>query len=199
VLKNNGDIDDQVYDWNNLNGGNGWETSLGQNQILQQIQNTGPSGNQRKDTREERRRSQGGPGAPVPPSPALVRHGSKQLKVPAALTPGGGNSSGQVTPMSAAAQVGVPVNSPQSRLSQQHPYANLAAGGYDYSRPDGEDSYVGQEAYGRTSAIVPSVAAAPPALSQVRAQGDDIGVTNDTFEPEQRGFSIWKFLTCRQC
>jgi casein kinase 1 len=198
VLKNNGDIDDQIYDWNLLNAGSGWESSLGQNQILHQIQNTG-TGTPRKDT-QERVRSPGGPGTPVPPSPALVRHGSKQLKIPAALTPGGGNASGPVTPMSAAAQVGVPVNTPQRRLSQQHPYANLAAGGYDYNRPDGNDSYVGQEAYGRTSAMVSSVGAAPPALSQVRARADDIGVVHDDPEdPEPHGFSIWRLLTCRRC
>lgn len=178
-------------------GGKGWETSLGQTAILQQIQNTG-GGTPRKDTKDERR----APGAPVPPSPALVRHGSKQQKVPAALTPGGVNTSGQVTPLSAAAQVNVPVN---QRTNQQHPYANLAAGGYEY-RPDGDDSYVGQEAYGRTSAMVSSVGAAPPAVSQVRARAGDIGVANEEgleglpgdSEP-QNGFSFFKLITCRNC
>jgi casein kinase 1 len=104
--------------------------------------------------------------------------------------------------MSAAAQVGVPVNTSQRRLSQQHPYANLAAGGYDYNRPDGDDSHVGQEAYGRTSAMISSVGAAPPALSHARA--DDIGVMHDVIhddleDPEPRGFSIWRLLTCRRC
>ena len=28
VMKNNGDVDDDVYDWNLLNGGKGWEASL---------------------------------------------------------------------------------------------------------------------------------------------------------------------------
>lgn len=178
-------------------GGKGWETSLGHTAILQQIQNTG-GGTPRKDTKEERRRSQAG--APVPPSPALVRHGSKQLNIPAALTPGG--PSGQVTPLSAAAQVNVPVN--QRGASQQHPYANLAAGGYEY-RPEGDDSYVGQEAYGRTSAMVSSVGAAAPAISQVRARAGDIGVANEgapdgLADSERRGgFSFFKFMTCRNC
>jgi hypothetical protein len=28
VLKNNGDVEDGVYDWNLLNGGKGWEVSM---------------------------------------------------------------------------------------------------------------------------------------------------------------------------
>ena len=31
VMKNNGDVDDDVYDWNLLNGGKGWEASLVRN------------------------------------------------------------------------------------------------------------------------------------------------------------------------
>ena len=30
-MKNNGDVDDDVYDWNLLNGGKGWEASLVRN------------------------------------------------------------------------------------------------------------------------------------------------------------------------
>ncbi|OBZ75449.1 Casein kinase I 1 [Grifola frondosa] len=115
VMKNNNDVDDGVYDWNLLNGGKGWELSLGQNQILAQIQNAGPTTpavqqDRRREAerqgRDDRRRvSQGGP--VVPPSPALVRNGSKQ-RHPAALIPGG-VVPGQTTPLSAAAQINVPV------------------------------------------------------------------------------------------
>lgn len=28
VMKNNGDVDDQRYDWNELNGGRGWESQI---------------------------------------------------------------------------------------------------------------------------------------------------------------------------
>ncbi|GBE82252.1 Casein kinase I homolog 1 [Sparassis crispa] len=215
VMKNNNDVDDGVYDWNLLNSGKGWEASLGQNQILAQIQNTGPGNvgqDRRRDierqAREERRRASqaGGPGV-VPPSPALVRHGSKQRPIPAALTPGGGNTPGQVTPQSAAAHVDIAVGSMQRRVSQQpsaqqHPYANV--GHEVYGRDQAMDEYSAnqQQAYGRASPMVSSVGAAPPALSNVRAHGGEIGVANGgdflgQQEPAPPKNMLWKILTCR--
>jgi casein kinase 1 len=134
---------------------------------------------------ERRRQSQGG--QVVPPSPALVRHGSKQRKIPAALTPGG-NTPGAVTPHSAAAQVNVPVG-------RHHPYA---AGGYDY----GEENY-NQQQYGRASPMVSSVGAAPPAVSNVRARGGDVGVSQSNGEYQQETDdappknTLLRILTCR--
>jgi len=197
VMKNNNDIDDGVFDWNLLNGGKGWEASVGQSQILSQIQNTGLNSPRQHRDSERRRVSQMGPGGVIPPSPALVRHGSKQRKIPAALSPGSGNTPGQVTPLSAAAQINVPVMTPLPGRNSQvgaHPYAN-APGGYEYG---GNESYRGQQ-YGRASPMVPSVGAAPPAVSQVRARGD-LGVPADDFhgqggEPSKS--SLWKILTCR--
>lgn len=143
---------------------------------MSQIQNAGlvPNDRTRREHRDsERRRSQ-----VVPPSPALVRHGSKQRKIPAALTPGGGT--GQVTPHSAAAQVGVPVG------SGRHPYAN---NGYDYPQDEGYNSY------GRAS---PMVSAAPPAVSNVRAQGGNGGVAGDYGrEEEAPKLTLFRILTCR--
>ncbi|KAK7020502.1 kinase-like protein [Favolaschia claudopus] len=200
VMKNNNDLDDGIFDWNLLNGGKGWEASVGQNQILQQIQSTGLAPHDRRreprtgaDT-DRRRASQGG--QIVPPSPALVRHGSKTRKVPNALTPGGGTSPGQLTPHSAAAQVNVPVG---ARNTPQHPYAN-AAGGYDYSR-DPNDEY-GQQQYGRASPMVSSVGAAPPAISNVRARGGDVGVSrggdyNGQEEEPPQPNTLIRILTCR--
>ncbi|THH27253.1 hypothetical protein EUX98_g6940 [Antrodiella citrinella] len=217
VMKNNGDLDDGVYDWNLINGGKGWEVSLGQNQILAQIQNTNPANpgqpDRRRDTERERRRASqvvGPNGAVVPPSPAIVRNNSKQpgRAIPTALTPGGGNTPGQVTPLSAAAEMNVPIGTPNRRMSQQqgasHPYAN---GGYDsYGRPDrtvtDEYSATNQAQYGRSSPMVSSVGAAPPAVSNVRAVGGEVGVANggdyhgQQEEPRPK-VTFWQILTCR--
>ncbi|KAI0664839.1 CK1/CK1/CK1-G protein kinase [Cubamyces menziesii] len=206
VLKNNGDVEDGVYDWNLLNGGRGWEASLGQNQILAQIQNAPATPAQQYDRRrdldrqgrDDRRRVSQGGGPVIPPSPALVRSGSKQ-RHPGNLTPGGG----QATPVSAAAQVDVPAAT-QRRMSQQasasHPYASA---GYDtYGRERVDDYSASQQPYGRASPMVSSVGAAPPALSNVRAVGGEVGAANGgefhgQQEPEQPKSTLWKILTCR--
>lgn len=128
----------------------------------------------RENRDSQRRRSQ-----VVPPSPALVRHGSKQRKVPAALTPGG--NTGVTTPHSAAAQVGVPVG------SGRHPYAN----GYDYPQ---QDDYATNQ-YGRASPMLSGTA--PPAVSNIRA-GGNVGVAGDYgAQEEQPKLTLWRILTCR--
>lgn len=190
-------------------------TTKGQNQILAQLQSAGFSNphERRRDAErhrdsDRRRMSQQAP--IIPPSPALVRHGSKQRKIPAALTPGAGNSSGQLTPHSTAAQVNVPVGTPQHRASMlnhhnQHPYANAVPGGYDYGRDLGEDPYLAhQQQYGRVSPMVSSVGAAPPAISNVRARAGDIGISRvggyqqaqEDEEPKPKN-SLIRILTCR--
>ena len=246
VMKNNGDVEDGVYDWNLLNGlfcsSLARETSLtllprwerlgsergqwlssavffwavliaswlqGQNQILAQIQNTPANAahDRRKEAaREDRRRASqaGGAGAVLPPSPAVVRTTSKQQprQIPAALTPGG--TPGQSTPMSAAAQVNVQIDTPNRRSQQlgpQHPYASAA---YDsYGRNDQVDEYSAtQQQYGRASPMVSSVGAAPPAVSPVRAMGGEHGVANGGDYHGQAGEerpknTLWQILTCR--
>ncbi|KAI1795903.1 CK1/CK1/CK1-G protein kinase [Ganoderma leucocontextum] len=202
VLKNNGDVEDGIYDWNLLNGGRGWEASMGGgNQILAQIQNT-PATPQQYDSRraeraarDDRRRASQAGNPVIPPSPALVRAGSKS-RHPMALSPAlGGNPN-----MSAEAQVNVPVAGP--RLSQQqqgvsHPYANTA---YDtYGR---EEYSATQQPYGRASPMVSNTGAAPPALSNVRAMGGEVGVANGgDFHGQQEAEPpkniLWKILTCR--
>ncbi|KAF8637389.1 hypothetical protein AX17_002885 [Amanita inopinata Kibby_2008] len=190
ILKNNGDVEDGVYDWNLLNGGRGWEASTGQNQSSQ-AQNTAPATDRRRDVRDDRRRSQAAAGGNVvPPSPALVRHGSKQRKIPSALTPAGGSLPGQATPQSGVAQVNVPVAG--QRISSHHPYAN--AGAFDTQ----EDTYVPPQ-YGRVSPMVQSAGAAPPAISNVKAagvsQGADYHGQDDLDVPPKP--SLWRILTCR--
>lgn len=156
------------------------------------MQNAGVN-ERRREHRDDRRRSQGG--NVVPPSPALVRHGSKQRKVPTALTPGNGNTPGQVTPHSAAAQVNVPIGTPQLRSSTQHPYASA---GYDYT----DDTYQQQQQYGRASPMVSSVGAAPPAISNIRARGGDVGVSqggeyHQDVDDSPPKLSLIRILTCR--
>ena len=171
--------------------------------MLAQIQNAGlntPNAQRRDDRHRDsqRRQSQAGGGVVIPPSPALVRHGSKQRKIPSALTPGGGNTPGQVTPLSAAAQINVPITTPLGRNnSGQHPYANVNPGTYDYG---GDETFRGQQQYGHASPMVPSVGAAPPTVSQVRARGD-VGTSHgDDFQQAegdaQPRSGLWKILTC---
>jgi casein kinase 1 len=187
VIKSNGDMDDGVFDWNSLNGGKGWEASAGPTQILSQMQTAGlTSPDRRRENKDDRRRASQ-VGNVVPPSPALVRHGSKR-KTPNNLGPGGTNTPGQLTPHSAAAQVNVPVGSQQR--GSPHPYAT---GGYEYS---GEE-----QQYGRTSPMV-STSAAPPALSNVRARGGDVGVSRGEYdgqdvEDSPPKMTLLKILTCR--
>lgn len=110
------------------------------------------------------------------------------------LTPIGSNTPGLITPLSAAAQVNVPVSAHRNSHGQnpQHPYA---AGGYEYPRAGetGEDVY-NQQQYGRASPMMAS--AAPPAVSQVRARAGDVGMshTQDGEPPQQS--ALWRFLSC---
>lgn len=212
VMKNNNDLDDGIFDWNLLNGGKGWEASQGQSQVLAQIQNAAvtPAPQDRRKDMERRRdtdwRRTSQTGGVNPPSPALVRHGSKR-RVPNALTPGAGNApGGTATPLSAAAQINVPISTPQNRSNnvgvQQHPYANAATGEYGWDA--GEEPYGSQAAYGRASPMVSTVGAAPPAISTVRAHGNEAGVSRgedyrqqQDDDPPQPKSSIWRILTCR--
>jgi len=140
----------------------------------------------------------------VAPSPALVRYGSKQRKVSAALAPGVTSTPGHITPLSAAAHVNVSVPTANQRNSQnlgpQHPYA---AGGYEYTRDGHEDVYGGgQQQYGRVSPMISSIGIAPPAVSSARARPAEIGVTNnrdigqDGDLPRPKN-TLMNILTCR--
>jgi len=164
--------------------------------MLARVQNENAYADRRKE-RDDRRRSQAQPGNVVPPSPALVRHGSKQRKVPAVLTPG------QLTPHSAQAQAHIPIGTNQrGSAQQQHPYATAGIGaGYEYAQQ--QEQYKAQQQqqqqYGRASPMVSSVGAAPAAISNVRARGGDIGVSQDyqAQEEPQPKSSFLRILTCR--
>ena len=143
----------------------------------------------KKDTREDRRRSQG---PVIPPSPALVRHGSKSRKIPPTLIPG---ANGQQTPQSGAAQVNIPVGQPQR---SSHPYVNGGYEGYDVANAN-----FNNQQYPRASPMLPSAGTIPPAVSQVRAQASQTGVAHgsnyrgqDLDEPPRKS-TLLKILTCR--
>ena len=182
----------------------------GQAQVLAQMQNAGLTGaphDRRKDVERRRdadwRRSSQAGGV-NPPSPALVRHGSKR-RVPNALVPGTGTTPGAGTPLSAAAQINVPISTPQNRSNlvsaPQHPYANATTGDYAW---DANDEQYGSQTYGRASPMVSTVGAAPPAISNVRAHGNEAGISRgedyrqqQDDDPPQPKPSVWRFLTCR--
>lgn len=178
VIRNNGDIEDDIFDWNLLHDGKGWEASVSQHQPQMppaRVPQDAGYGDRRKE-RDERRRSQVQGSNVVPPSPALVRHGSKQRKIPAVLTPG---------PLAA--------QPPQAHIHNranngQHPYA---VGGYEYAR----DPY--SQNYGLVSPMVSA-----PAVSNVhvRAMGE-AGVSQEyngqDLGDEPNKPSFLRILTCR--
>jgi len=196
VMKNNGDIDDQVYDWNLLNGiplhfacccrrmlngwftgGRGWESAMGQNnQTLQQVQNAQPP----------RRPDVPGQSTPVPPSPALVRHGSKKGQSPGISLPPNNNQGGpgQLTPVSGVAQVNVSIT-PIRQPTQQN--------GYDF----GDESYIGNQTYDRASPMVSTIQNTPGPLTANHPGGLQNGGISEQDETEPPKFSIWKILTCK--
>lgn len=149
-----------------------------------------------KRHREDRRRSQAQMGM-VPPSPALVRNGSRHgAKVPAALTPG------QLTPHSAQAQVHIPVISNQRSPGIAHPYAAAGIGvGHEYSQHQEhfKNSALAQpQPYGRQSPMVPSFAGQSPALRGVRVAENTGGIGQDyqQADPPPKPFLL-RILTCR--
>jgi casein kinase 1 len=191
VMRNNGDVDDGVCDWNLLHDGKGWEASLNQHQSQIPVPQDGGYGDRRKE-RDDRRRSQAqGPSNVVPPSPALVRNGSKQRKIPTVLTPG----------LTAhPAQAHIPIGA-SHRANGQHPYAIAGIGpGYEYAQQN--DQYkTQQQAYGRVSPMVSTVGVAPAAVSNVRVMGGETGVSQD-YNGQELGEeptkpSFLRILTCR--
>lgn len=121
----------------------------------------------------------------------------KNHQVPQMLSPVGTNTPGQVTPLSAAAQVNVPVAAMHRNghsPSSQHPYA---AGGFEYPRGDATEDAYNQQPYGRASPMMST--AAPPAISPVRARAGDVGMSHDRTaqggEPPQQS-ALWRILTC---
>ena len=150
---------------------------MGQNnQTLQQVQNTQPT--RRPDVPAQ--------STPVPPSPALVRHGSKKGQSPLTpLTPNNNHSSsGQLTPLSGVAQVNVSIT--PNRLPGQQ-------GSYDI----GEESYIANQTYDRASPMVSTIQNQPSPLVANRPNGLQNGGISEQDESEPPKFSLWKILTCK--
>ena len=200
VMKNNGYVDDQVYDWNLLNGipscfvcclrhmlngwftgGRGWESAPGQyNQTLQQVQNT------LQNTQPTRKLDIPTQTSPVPPSPALVRHRSREGQPPGTLLLPNNSQGGpgHFTPLSGVAQINVSIT-PNRQPGQR--------GSYDY----GEDSYLADRAYDRASPMVSTIQNVPAPLSANRPGGLQNGGISEQDENEPPKFSLWKVLTCK--
>jgi casein kinase 1 len=158
-------------------GGRGWESSVGQsNQTLQQVQNTQPT----------RRTDVPVPSGPVPPSPALVRHGSKKGKSPGPLlVPPPSNNQGvpgMLTPLSGVNQVNV-------SISPNRPQQN----GHDFR----EESYVGNQTYDRASPMVSTIQNAPVLLTANHPPGSQNAGISDQEENEAPKFNLWKILMCK--
>ena len=156
-------------------GGKGWESAVGQNnQTLQQAQNT------------TRRPDGPAQASPVPPSPALVRHGSKKGQPPG--TPLMQNNSqigpGQLTPLSGIAQVNVSI-APNRAPGQQNSY------------DIGDESYIGNQTYDRASPMVSTIQNPPTPLVANRPGGLQNGGISEQDENEPPKFSLWRILTCK--
>ena len=154
----------------------GWEFAMGQNnQTLQQVQNTQPP----------RRPGVPAQSTPVPPSPALVRHGSKKGQSPGnlLLPDNSQEGPGQLTPLSGVAQINVSIT--PNRPGQQN--------GYDF----GEESYVGNQTYDRASPMVSTIQNPPAPLTANHQNGLQNGGISEQDENEPPKFSLWKILTCK--
>ncbi|TIA92676.1 hypothetical protein E3P99_00527 [Wallemia hederae] len=134
VLKNSGQVEDGVYDWMMINNGKGWEAGHSSSHRDHHHRHR-----ERERERADYRRSQaaaaaaaaaggngqnGNTGAGVlPPSPALVRHGSKRGR-----NTGNLNTSSQMLAPSSPSNGQHPPNSrrqsQQNQLNTSHPYAS---------------------------------------------------------------------------
>lgn len=160
--------------------------------MLARIQNEQNDAERRKD-RGVKRRSQVQQGM-VPPSPALVRHGSKHgVRLP-----------GQLTPHSAQAQVNISIGNNQRAAGITHPYAAAGIGvGHEYSQHHEQfknPALVQQQPqpYGRQSPMVPSFAGQIPAMHSVRVAENMGGIGQDyqLTDPPPRS-TFFRILTCR--
>jgi len=142
VLKNSGEAEDGVYDWMMLNNGKGWEASSVRSttNLLPNVQQPygedrrhRSSGIQRDRERERAERHHqrvsqqaSATGGIVPPSPALVRHGSKQGRKSSGIPANAGSAA-------AVAGVSPPTGAGAKRQSSAsqglHPYATGAGAG----------------------------------------------------------------------
>ncbi|TIB13783.1 hypothetical protein E3P77_01134 [Wallemia ichthyophaga] len=157
VLKNSGQVEDGVYDWMLINNGKGWEAAQSSAHRDHHHRHR-----ERERERADYRRSQaaaaaaaaaGGngqsgntAGGVLPPSPALVRHGSKRGR-----NTGNLNTSSQMLTPASPANGQQPPNSrrqsQQNQMNNQHPYASTT--GAVMSPSDAGDGNAGSPSPGR--------------------------------------------------
>ena len=160
--------------------------------MLARIQNEQNHADKRRD-RDERRRS-----GMVPPSPALVRHGSRHgAKLPPALIPG------QLTPHSTQAQLNISIGNNQRSAGITHPYAAVGTGvGHEYSQHHEQFKHSPlmqqqPQPYGRQSPMVHNFAGQPQAIRSVRVENPGgIGQDYQQADPPPKP-SLLRVLTCR--
>jgi casein kinase 1 len=158
-------------------GGRGWESAAClYNQTLHQVQNGQLA--RRTDVPTQT--------SPVPPSPALVRHGSNKGQSPGALLLPNNSQGGpgHLTPLSGVAQINVSIT-PNRQPGQQN--------SYDY----GDESYLANQAYDRASPMVSTIQNAPAPLTANRPAVLQNGGIAEQDENEPPKFSLWKILTCK--
>lgn len=198
ALKNQGDVDDGVYDWMLLNGGKGWEN----NPTPHPTQRRAAAAAAAQQQRASQQLTSG------PQVPGLARQGSKQQKAANGLAA----IPNPNTPNSAAAHVAVPVPSPKPGIHRQsshglgaggtlgtHPYSNQAirAPSDFHGGQTLDGSYA---AYGRQSPMVAS--AVSPRIANIHAAGmpDARGQEaqlHNGLPPKKGGGGLWSILTCR--
>ncbi|BGP53966.1 hypothetical protein JCM8202_002963 [Rhodotorula sphaerocarpa] len=211
VLKNRGETDDGIYDWNQLNNGKGWEAGPS-NFGSSGHESRGHRGGRERDRERERERAerhaqraaaaaaaaaaaQSGSGSGAA-TPTQAERNAKVGRLPSATaTPQPGASAMAVkgvTPPTGGDQAGNKAN----RLSSSgHPYAsNSALGGGSGAFGDrGEGEYgSGSNGY-RTNGAMQSQAGGAGATGGLGGAQD---YTHDD-DHQRGGFSLVKFLTCR--
>lgn len=171
-MANAGEIDDQVYDWNMLNNGKGWEAGTSHSSADVQRQPTRNRDN--RGDRVDRLRNGSGGGA----TPRGARKSASQQP----------NASNQ-----AIVNVAAPSHQNSRHHSQQgaHPFASTnAMGGSAYDNYDPSNPAANKGAQPITPMNVNSRPSGAPGNSQQHGDGD---------YRENRGGGFLSFITCRAC
>ncbi|CAD6569501.1 MAG: casein kinase I [Cyphobasidiales sp. Tagirdzhanova-0007] len=233
VLKTAGEPEDGMYDWMLLNSGKGWEASTPAANLLAQAnqydrphRSSGIPREQRERERAERHAQRasaqqtvpatgsglpGGAGAVIPPpSPALIRHGSRgkaggrQSDLPSASNVAivAGRTGGSLQPPQAKRQSSTQMPSVTTPgaypFSAQNPYAGgsdrYASDPYGSGRPRTDQSIGGQSPAGIVSPL-DGRTTTTPANGQLMANGEYM----DHEDEEQRKGGMAKFLEFITC
>lgn len=172
AMQNAGETDDQVYDWNLLNNGKGWEAGTSHSSSAVERQPT-RTRDQRGDRVDRLRNGNPGSGAGTPRG---ARKSGSQLP----------NASNQ-----AIVNVAAPSHQNSRRQSQQggHPFASANAMGSGYDGYDTANPAGNKGAQAISPMNVNSRPGGTTGNSQQHGEGD---------YTEQRG-GFMNFITCRSC